>query len=500
LREAVEESITRDAVFGQSERDFVHAYEGIYVSGEWSPSAGGRIDVTSPATGEIVGCVSAATADEVGSAIEAARVALDRGPWATSTPTDRAAAIGRLADAIEARSKEFADLISAEMGSPRKWASFGQIGTALGVLRTHEKITADYSFEESRASVMGGTVLVRQLPVGVVGAILPWNAPLFTAMLKIAPALAAGCTMVLKPSPDAPLALSMLTEAIEAAGIPPGVINIVSGDVATGEALVAHPGVDKVSFTGSTAAGQRIGAVCAADVRRYGLELGGKSAALVLDDIELDAKTIGGLVTGVMANNGQVCAAQTRILVPQSRYDEVVDVLGSAVAELTVGNPADRTTDVGPVINRTARDRIEGYVQRAVTEGARVVVGGVRPEGLDSGWYVSPTVVADVDNQMAIARDELFGPVAVVIAYSDEDDAVAIANDSEYGLAGAVWSSNRDRAARVAARMRVGSVSINSAAPLDFGSPFGGFKKSGIGREGGPEGIASYLEPQSIIG
>jgi acyl-CoA reductase-like NAD-dependent aldehyde dehydrogenase len=201
-----------------------------------------------------------------------------------------------------------------------------------------------------------------------------------------------------------------------------------------------------------------------------------------------------------MANNGQVCAAQTRILVPQSRYDEVVDVLGSAVAELTVGNPADRTTDVGPVINRTARDRIEGYVQRAVTEGARVVVGGVRPEGLDSGWYVSPTVVADVDNQMAIARDELFGPVAVVIAYSDEDDAVAIANDSEYGLAGAVWSSNRDRAARVAARMRVGSVSINSAAPLDFGSPFGGFKKSGIGREGGPEGIASYLEPQSIIG
>jgi betaine-aldehyde dehydrogenase len=477
----------------------VHNYEGIYVSGKWSPSAGARIAVTSPASGEVLGHVTAATSEEVGAAIAAARDALERGPWATTTAAERAAAIGRLADAIEAESRDYADVVSAEVGSPRKWASFGQIGTALGVLRTFEKITPEYRFEDRRPSVIGGEVLVRQLPVGVVGAILPWNAPLFTAFLKLAPALAAGCTLVLKPSPEAPLVLSKLTAAVEAAGIPAGVINIVSGDVQTGEALVSHPGVDKVSFTGSTAAGRRIGAVCAADIRRCGLELGGKSAAVVLDDVVLDQKVVSGLVTGVMANNGQVCAAQTRILLPRSRYEECVDAIAAAVAALTVGDPADRSTDVGPVINSAARDRIEAHIQRAVQDGARVVAGGSRPHGLDTGWFVAPTVLADVHNDMAIAREELFGPVCVLIPYEGEDEAVALANDSDYGLAGAVWSADAARAARVAARLRVGSVSVNSPAPLDFGSPFGGFKKSGVGREGGPEGIAGYLEPQSII-
>ena len=477
----------------------LYEYEGMYVSGKWSPTSGPEIEVRSPASGEVLGQVSEATASDVGVAVEAARAALEHGPWSRSTPEERATAIGALADAIESRTKVFADVISAEVGSPRKWTPFGQLATTLGVYRACAALVPDYEFEAKRPSVMGGEVLVRRVPVGVVGAIVPWNAPLFTAALKMAPALAAGCTIVLKPSPEAPLGLSMLSECIEEAGIPPGVINIVSGGVDTGVALVSHPGVDKVSFTGSTGAGKQIGAACARDVRRVTLELGGKSAAVVLDDVVVDSKLIKGLVTGVMANNGQICAAQTRILLPRSRYDEILEPFAAAVTAMRIGDPAERDTEVGPVINVASRDRIETAVAAAIEAGARVVAGGTRPKGFDNGSYVSPTVLADVDNDMAVARDELFGPVAVVIAYDDDDDAVAVANDSEYGLAGAVWSADPARATRVATRMQTGSVSINSPAPLDFGSPFGGFKKSGIGREGGPEGIAAYLESQSII-
>ncbi|WGL54109.1 aldehyde dehydrogenase [Nocardioides sp. BP30] len=475
----------------------MHDFPGVYVAGHWRPSAGEVREVVSPATLQTIGHVVDGTADDVGAAVAAAREALGSKEWAGTSARERGELLGRLADALEARATAFGDLVSAEMGSPRSWASFGQVGTALGVLRTYERLAGDFCFEEIRRSALGGDVVVRQLPVGVVGAILPWNAPLFTAALKLAPALAAGCTVVLKPSPEAPLAISMLSELFDEIGLAPGVVNIVPGAVATGEALVADPGVDKISFTGSTAAGKRIAATCAADVRRVTLELGGKSAAIVLDDVKLDRRTVSGLLAGVMSNNGQVCVAQTRILAPRSRYDEIVEELAQAADRLVVGDPSDPATQVGPVISAEARSRITDQIAEAVEAGARVVTATGGEPG--PGWYVRPTVLADVDNDMRLARQELFGPVAAVIAYDTVEEAITMANDSDYGLAGAVWSADPDRGYEVAAQLRVGSVSVNSSAPLDFGSPFGGFKQSGTGREGGPEAIASFVEPQTII-
>jgi betaine-aldehyde dehydrogenase len=470
-----------------------------YVAGKWVSGAHtATLDVTSPTTGELLGTVGVAGRSEVDSAVTAARGALPT--WGRVSAADRGAALGRLADTLHARKGELADLTTAEIGSPRSWSTFGQIVTAVGVLRAYAAITPDYPFTATRPSMTGGTVEVRQLPVGVVGAIVPWNTPLFIAALKLGPALVAGCTVVLKPAPDAPLGFGVLMEAIEEAGLPDGVVNVVNGGAETGEMLTEHPSVDKVSFTGSTAVGARIAALCGSRIRRCSTELGGKSAAIVLPDAPLET-TVPGLVAGVMGNNGQLCAALTRILLPRSRYDEFAGALTSAVAGLTVGDPADRATEIGPLINEAARDRVEGFLQRAAGDGATVLVGGERPDR--PGWFVSPALVA-ATNDMEIAREEVFGPVAVVIAYDDTgpgdaDDAVAIANDSRYGLVGAVWSADDDRAAAVATRLLVGSVAVNSTAVLDFASPFGGFKQSGIGREGGPEGIAGFVEYQAII-
>jgi aldehyde dehydrogenase (NAD+) len=466
-----------------------------YVAGKWvSDAHAGTLDVTSPSTGELLGTVGVAGRAEVDSAVAAARDALPA--WGRVPAADRGAVLGRLADALNARKGELADLTTAEIGSPRSWSTFGQVITAVGVLRAYAAITPDYPFSSSRPSMTGGTVEVRQLPVGVVGAIVPWNTPLFIAALKLGPALAAGCTVVLKPAPDAPLEFGVLMEAVEEAGLPDGVVNVVNGGAETGELLTDHPGVDKISFTGSTAVGARIAASCGSRIRRCSTELGGKSAAIVLADAPIEA-TVPGLVAGVMGNNGQLCAALTRILLPRSRYDEFVTALTSAVAGLVVGDPADRATDIGPLINEAARDRVEGFLRRARQDGATVLVGGERPDR--AGWFVSPALVA-ATNDMEIAREEVFGPVAVVIAYDDTaDEAVAIANDSRYGLVGAVWSADDERAAAVAAQLLVGSVAVNSTAVLDFASPFGGFKQSGIGREGGPEGIAGFVEHQAII-
>jgi betaine-aldehyde dehydrogenase len=470
-----------------------------YVAGKWVLGAHTEtLNVTSPTTGELLGTVGVADRAEVDFAVAAARGALQS--WGRVSAADRGAALGRLAEALSARKGELADLTTAEIGSPRSWSTFGQVITAVGVLRAYAAITPDYPFSSRRPSMTGGTVEVRQLPVGVVGAIVPWNTPLFIAAFKLGPALAAGCTVVLKPAPDAPLEFGVLTEAIEEARIPDGVVNVVNGGAATGELLTDHPGVDKISFTGSTAVGARIAASCGSRVRRCSTELGGKSAAIVLPDAPLET-TVPGLVAGVMGNNGQLCAALTRILLPRSRYDEFVAALTAAVADLVVGDPADRATDVGPLINQAARDRVEGFLRRARDDGATLLFGGERPDR--PGWFISPALVA-ATNDMEIAREEVFGPVAVVIAYDDTgpDDAaeaVAIANDSRYGLVGAVWSADEDRAAAVAAQLLVGSVAVNSTAVLDFASPFGGFKQSGIGREGGPEGIAGFVEHQAII-
>jgi betaine-aldehyde dehydrogenase len=469
-----------------------------YVAGKWVNDHAETLDVTSPTTGARLGTVGVAGAAQVDAAVSAARAALTA--WAHTSPAERGAALGRLAVALTARKGELADLTTAEIGSPRSWSTFGQVITATGVLRAYAAITPDYPFFSTRPSMTGGTVHVHQVPVGVVAAIVPWNTPLFIAALKLGPALAAGCTVVLKPAPDAPLEFGVLTDAIEEAGIPDGVVNVVNGDATTGELLTEHPGVDKVSFTGSTAVGARIAASCGSRIRRCSLELGGKSPAIVLPDAPLET-TVAGLVGGVMGNNGQLCAALTRILLPRSRYDEFVTALTAAVAGLTVGDPADRATDIGPVINEAARDRIERFIQRSPDEGATVLTGGERPSS--PGWFVAPALI-EATNDMEIAREEVFGPVAVVIAYDDSGpnpaaEAVAIANDSQYGLVGAVWSADDERAATVAAQLQVGSVAVNSTAVLDFASPFGGFKQSGIGREGGPEGIAGFVEYQAII-
>jgi betaine-aldehyde dehydrogenase len=469
-----------------------------YVSGKWVNERTETLAVTSPTDGALLGTIGVAGAAEVAAAVAAAREALPT--WAQISPVERGAALGRLADALAARKGMLADLTTAEIGSPRSWSTFGQVITATGVLKAYAEITPGYPFTSSRPSMTGGTVDVRQVPVGVVAAIVPWNTPLFIAALKLGPALAAGCTVVLKPAPEAPLEFGVLTDAIEEAGIPDGVVNVVNGGAITGQLLADHPDVDKVSFTGSTAVGARIAASCGSQLRRCSLELGGKSPAIVLPDAPVET-TVPGLVGGVVGNNGQLCAALTRILLPRSRYHEFAPALAAAFAGLTVGDPADRATDVGPLINEAARDKFEGFLQRARDGGATVLFGGERLTG--SGWFVTPALI-EASNDMEIAREEVFGPVAVVIAYDDSGpdpaaEAVAIANDSRYGLVGAVWSADDARAAEVAARLRVGSVAVNSTAVLDFGSPFGGFKQSGIGREGGPEGIAGFVEYQAII-
>jgi betaine-aldehyde dehydrogenase len=467
----------------------------LYIDGAWADPAGTDvIEVISPHTEEVIAKVPHASERDIDRAVAAARQAFDRGPWPKMTPSERADVMAKLSQLIQARSQEFAETITQQNGSPSSWSLMGQVFSSTMVLDYYTNLAREYVFEEERLGTLGTPALVRKEPVGVVAAIVPWNVPLFVTMLKLGPAMAAGATVVLKPAPETPVDAYLLAECIEQAGVPNGVINIVQAGREVGEYLVTHPDIDKVAFTGSTAVGRHIASVCGERLRRFTLELGGKSAAIILDDAPIET-AIPGLLPAAMMNNGQACVAQTRILASRARYNEVVDALVEQVKGLKHGDPMDPEVQVGPLVAKRQQDRVLGYIQAGQDEGAKVAVGG--GTGLDRGWYIQPTVFVDVDNKMKIAQEEIFGPVVAVIPYDDVENAIDIANDSDYGLSGTVWSADSDRALEIAKQVRTGTLSINGFM-LDFSCPFGGFKSSGMGRELGPEGLEHYLELKTI--
>jgi aldehyde dehydrogenase (NAD+) len=469
----------------------------LYVGGEWvAPSTTNTIDVISPFTEEVIATVPEAGEADVDRAVEAAQAAL-AGPYPQLTPSERADYITKLSQAIMARSQELADTITQEMGTPASWSLMGQVFSSTMVLDGWAELARSFTFEEHRPGGLGPTI-VRKEPVGVSAGIIPWNTPLFIVALKLGAALAAGAPMVLKPSPETPLDAYILGELFDEIELPKGMVSILPAGREIGEYLVRHRGIDKVAFTGSTAAGRRVGAICGELLKRVTLELGGKSAAIVLDDADLAAH-IPLLMPSALMNNGQACIAQTRILAPRSRYDEVVDAVGEAVKAAVVGDPTDPSVTVGPLVAERQRERVLGYIDKGSAEGAKVAVGGGRPADLPKGWFVEPTLFVDVDNSMTIAQEEIFGPVLAVIPYDDEADAVKIANDSDYGLSGSVWSGDVERGIEVARQVRTGTYGVNSMATLDVRNPFGGYKASGLGRELGPEGLSAYLETKTIV-
>jgi len=477
----------------------VHDYDKLFIGGEWVEPAGtGTIDVISPHSEERVGRVPDGTNADIDRAVAAARQAFDEGDWPRLSPEERQQAVRRFADIYATKFDEMASLITTEMGSPILFSQLAQVPVPWMMLDAFIKNAEKHPWEEVRTGVLTPEVTVRREPVGVVGAIVPWNVPQFTTMSKLAPALLTGCTIVIKPSPETPLDGMLMAELLEQAGIPKGVVSIIPGGREVGEHLVRHPGIDKIAFTGSTAAGKLIASICGEQLKRCSLELGGKSAAIILDDADL-AFTVENFKMASLMNNGQACVAQTRILAPRARYGEVVEAVGEMVGGLTVGDPLEMTTEVGPLVAERQQERVEKYIALGQEEGAKVVAGGNgRPEGTEKGWYVRPTVFADVDNRMRIAQEEIFGPVLALIPYDGVDEAVRIANDSEYGLAGSVWTADEDAGREIARRVRTGTYGVNKYS-MDFNAPFGGFKSSGVGREFGPEGIDEYVEYKTIV-
>jgi betaine-aldehyde dehydrogenase len=464
-----------------------------FIGGQWvAPSGKDTIEVHNAGNGEVMGRVPAGGERDVDAAVAAARNALPQ--WSETPPNVRAGYLEKISAALKARSDELAKTIAQEVGMPLKMASRIQAGLPIANFANYAKLAREFQFEHR----VGNSLVVRE-PVGVVGAITPWNYPLHQITLKVAPALAAGCTVVLKPSEVAPFNAFILAEAAESAGLPKGVLNIITGyGAAAGEALVKHPGVDMISFTGSTRAGKRISELAAQTVKRVALELGGKSASVILDDADL-AMAVKSTVNGCYLNCGQTCTALTRMLVPEARYEEAAKMAAEVANGFTVGDPLAESTRLGPLTSQAQLERVRAYIKKGVAEGAQLVAGGAEPpEGVpQGGYYVRPTVFGKVKNSMTIAQEEIFGPVLSIISYKDEEDAIRIANDTVYGLAGAVWSEDEPRAQRVARRIRAGQVDVNGGA-FNMNAPFGGFKQSGHGREAGVYGLEEFLEYKSL--
>jgi acyl-CoA reductase-like NAD-dependent aldehyde dehydrogenase len=444
----------------------------------------------------LIGSVPRGSEADIDAAVAAARAAFDDpSGWSSWHPKQRGEALEQFAAELEARGAETASRVSMQNGMPIWLAQQFEMAFPPLLLRYYSDVMNSAPVEEERAGMLGGTSLVSRQPVGVVGAIVPWNVPQGISFLKVAPALAAGCTMVLKPAEQTVLDAFLMAEAAVAAGLPAGVLNVVPGGRDTGAYLVSHPGIDKVSFTGSTLTGRAIAETCGRLLRPVTLELGGKSAAIVLDDADLGA-SIEAFFAATLLNNGQICWLSTRVLAPRSRYTEIVDAITDLARSLTVGDPLDPETKVGPLVSSQQRERVEGYIAKGKLE-ARLTTGGSRPQGFDQGWFVEPTVFADVDNNATISREEIFGPVLSVIPYGDESEAIAIANDSSYGLGGTVWSSDAGRATDVARKVRSGTVGVNHYVNEPV-APFGGIKDSGMGRELGPEALHAYQVYKTI--
>jgi len=463
-----------------------------YIDGQWQPSNGpDTIAVVNAATEEVMGSIPAGNAEDADMAVRAAREAF--ASWSTTSPAERAGYLKRAAEGLQLRQKEIATLVSQEVGMPFAYSNVIQVGLPVQSFVSIADVVLSFPFERR----VYNSLVVRE-PIGVVVAITPWNYPLHQIAAKVAPALGAGCTVVLKPSEVAPLNAYVLAEVFDAIGLPPGVFNLVTGTGAgVGEPLVAHPEVDMVSLTGSTVAGRRIGAVAAETIKRVSLELGGKSPLIVLDDADIVAAVSGGLLACYL-NSGQTCIALTRMIVPRSKLAEVEAVAKAGAESMIVGDPFDPATVLGPLVSAAQRDRVVGYIENGIAEGARLVAGGpTAPDGLDKGFFVRPTVFSDVTPDMAIVREEIFGPVLVIQAYDDEDEAVRLANDTIFGLNAGVFAGDEEHAIRVARRIRAGQVQINDGA-FNIHAPFGGYRQSGNGREFGEWGLEEFLETKSM--
>lgn len=470
--------------------------EKLFIGGDWvAPATARRIDIVSPSTEEVVGGVAEASEADVDRAVAAARHAFDHGPWPRMSGAERAAKLRAIADRLAARSTEFARAWALQVGMP-----FAHAGAAAPYMRGYFDYyagLAEQGFEELRTPALGGACVVAREPVGVVAAIVPWNAPLATMLLKVAPALAAGCTVIAKPSPETPIEALLLAECIAEAGLPEGVFSVLPAHRDVSDYLIRKKEVDKVSFTGSTAAGLHIASVCGSRMARMTAELGGKSAAIVLEDANVET-VVAGIMPTLVALTGQQCAAFSRILVPRRRRDEIVGALAAAFQAVRVGDAFDPSTDMGPVVTSRQLDRVCSYIRSGSDAGARIVTGGGRPAHLAKGWFVEPTLFDNVTNDMVIAREEIFGPVGSVITYDSEEEAIAIANDSDYGLSGGVFTEDVDRAYAVGRRIRTGNFGHNGRV-IDFTIPYGGFKLSGIGREGGIEGLHGFTEIKALF-